>query len=311
MPGIQIMPYHIRVRAYRDPDMVYNLNSLPGGHSLPDLLEDYLDTRQTMPFQDISAQRVLSVEHASLGPPSISGVLLTGDYGYEADLVNFETMMPAYHRSVEDAQLIPFYFLADLPKDKQQGILLLQRFGVYGVKTVFCQDFGQFIDSHYPYGNEVVLEVNPILDANLASQWLEKGRLVNITLVRQELPSDIADYVDNSNLPRPEIREAHMGLQIKRNSSFTQAWKDKINDALTGRSNIKEIIEIPNFDPDTVRVEIVVDGAHRTVDLANVAKIRAYFNITDEVEIGPNGHPIFTSINAIAIGIAQALSRGT
>lgn len=310
MPSIQIMPYHVRVRAYRDPDMIYALNDLPGGYRLTGLLGDYLHTRKSQPFQDTEAHRLLSVDHISQTPPLVSGVLLTGDYGYEADLVNFETMTPAYHRTVEDAELIPFYFMADLSTDGQQGVLLLQRFGVFGAKTVFCQDFEQFISSYFSDSDKVVLEINPILDANLASQWLERGRVVNIALVRQELPSDVADYLDSSNLPHPEIKEAQLSLQIKRNSGFTRIWKEKINNVLVGRSNVKEIIEVPSFEPDTVRVEIVIDGARRVIDLVNSARIRAYYNVTDEVDLGPNGHPVFTSIDAIAIGIIQSLSKG-
>jgi hypothetical protein len=41
----------------------------------------------------------------------------------------------------------------------------------------------------------------------------------------------------------------------------------------------------------------------RTVDLSETGKIRPYYDIDDEVEKDSTGHPVFSSISAIAISM--------
>lgn len=73
------------------------------------------------------------------------------------------------------------------------------------------------------------------------------------------------------------------------------------------------MLEIRGFEYDTVKVEIEMDGNRRTIDLSNLMKLRAHYDITREVQIGTNGHPVFSSIDGVAKQLVDDLlnSMGT
>jgi hypothetical protein len=311
MPKIQLMPYHVRVRRKGDPGSYLQLGHLPAGVTLFQLLEEYLHTRVDTPMQDTDSQRILSAVHVATNAPVLSGIFRTGDYGYEADIVDANTFDVSYRRTVDDAQLTPFYFQAYLPDDAEQGFLLLQKFGVLSPKTTFRNDWFSFIAEQPFFEDEpLVLEINPILSPDWAERWVRDGRVTSITLVRTELSADLVEYVTGQNLPVPEIREAQLRIQLQRNEGFGNAWKDKFLEAMNGGSTVRELFEVPSFEPDTARLTVVVDGSERVIDVSDESRVRTYFNITDQVEQGDDGHPTFDSINGLASAIRQQLIQG-
>ena len=308
MPKIQLMPYHISARVSRDTQTKYALGHLPGGNDLFVILRDYVNTRKQVPLQDSTSQRVLSVTRTKEGHRSISGLIQTGDYGYEADLIDSTTLARSYRRQVNDAELVPFYFQAYLPPEEHRGILLLQRFGVYGAKTAFCSDFDDFVRAYGLRTADLVLEINPILGPQLADEWLQNGRVMSLTLIQRQLPTDIADYLNSEKISVPELKETQLRLQAKRNTFFGSDWIPRLRNVVSGGSSVQQIIELPRFTPDGAKVEISVSGSTRVVDLVETEKIRAYYDVTNEVSTGPDGHPVFDSIDSVASGVIESLN---
>jgi hypothetical protein len=70
---------------------------------------------------------------------------------------------------------------------------------------------------------------------------------------------------------------------------------------LPGRVPVTEIIELPDFRYDTIRVEVELQGVRRTFDLGDPME-RMVLDITTQVALGSNGHPTFASIDPIARG---------
>jgi hypothetical protein len=56
------------------------------------------------------------------------------------------------------------------------------------------------------------------------------------------------------------------------------------------------ILEPKGFHNSQVLVEVELNGHTRTINIKDVNKIRAYFDITDEVSFGRDGHPTFRSM---------------
>ena len=67
------------------------------------------------------------------------------------------------------------------------------------------------------------------------------------------------------------------------------------------------MIELQDFDYDNVKVEIELAGSRKTLDLSNIMKLRAYYDITSELVVGPDGHPVFSSIDGIAQDLMGSL----
>lgn len=82
----------------------------------------------------------------------------------------------------------------------------------------------------------------------------------------------------------------------------------RILDVVNGNRSVNEIIELHDFDYNNVKVEIELQGHRKTIDLSNVQKLRSYYDVTSLIQIGTNGHPIFSSIDEAAIKLLNDLS---
>jgi hypothetical protein len=58
---------------------------------------------------------------------------------------------------------------------------------------------------------------------------------------------------------------------------------------------------------NNIKLELEVNKRTRTIDLSNLYKIRAFYDITEEVRM-ENGHPVFESIDKNARYLLKDLS---
>jgi len=58
---------------------------------------------------------------------------------------------------------------------------------------------------------------------------------------------------------------------------------------------------------NNIKLELEVNKRTRTIDLSNLYKIRAFYDITEEVRM-ENGHPVFESIDKNARDLLKDLS---
>ena len=239
-------------------------------------------------------QKLLRVLQSGLQNRTIGGVVETGEYGYEAELYDVEADAVSYQRTANDAEMVPFYFLVYLPTQRDEGVLILQRRAQYGIRTVFLQDFTQYFKE---FDSTIQVEINPLVPQNLIDQYLQDGRLTKVRFIRFAIPTDVADAFEGGG----HIEESgHTELVVSAGRNQRLPLLGRIRDVVNRRRDVNEMIELHDFGYETVKVELEVAGSRKTVDLSNVMKLRAYYDITSELEVGTNGHPVFTSIDGIA-----------
>ena len=100
----------------------------------------------------------------------ISGIIESGDYGYESTLVNIKTGKKKYDRKVDDTEIKPFYFLIYLPKNTAIGYVILQRLGVYGIHSVFKNHITKFFKLRFA---NLQLELSQFISKELATTFIE------------------------------------------------------------------------------------------------------------------------------------------
>ena len=189
---------------------------------------------------------------------------------------------------------MPFYFLANLPAKRDEGVLILQRRSQYGIRDVLFRDFARhlkFVDS------KVQAEINPLVPQQLIDQYLQGGRLTKVRFIRFAIPSDVTDAFDAGGHVEEDGR-VELVISARRNRSIPLLGP--IRDVVTHKRRVNEMIELRDFDYDNVKVELEIGGSRRTLDLSNITKLRANYDITRELKVGTNGHPVFASIDAIA-----------
>ena len=223
----------------------------------------------------------------------LRGVFDSGNYGFESDIHKKDSIVK---KLVDDVETMPFYFLIYIPIDSNLGFLMLQRFGNYGVSTMFKAHFNEFFKSKYP---DLMIDYNQYVSKELAETFA-KGGVKEIILTRYNLPSDKADrmgFLEYSN----QIKSIELRVKAKSKMTFANF-------------NLKKFIDNPNGQFFSARAikELGFDGSHkisvvskygkseRTIDLSDTMKIKPYY-ILDKVEREKSKHPSFNSIDSEAI----------
>ena len=275
---------------------------MAGGRDLLTIVNDFCRDRRSNYSVNVHTQRFLRVTFTLEQARTISGLVETGDFGYESELYDITQDVVSYQRTTTDTELTPYYFFMNLPPASTFGILILQRRGQYGVTTTLMRDFRKYLEAQYP---QAVVEFKPLVHEQFLTRLFQDGDLKKIRLIRHEIPSD---YATAFGAGGPIGHLGHLEVTLSAGRGLNFPGKDRILEVLGKQRTVDQLVELPQIDYDNVKVEMELGGRRRTIDLSDVMKLRANFDITDEVETGSNGHPIFSSIDEIARDLNQELT---
>lgn len=224
----------------------------------------------------------------------INGVLDAGNYGRSGNILDVKTDSVKYQKKWDDADVSPFYFLFYIPKDTDEGILLLQRTGGFGIKT----NLGRFLSSFFRKANRgFSIELNALIREDLVKKAIREGKIKKLRCVKFRAPTDRVDGLDEGHEEVPLEMEVVL-------SANKIPIKDKLKEFFNPdtTSDVKSLVELRdfNFSYDTVKVEVDVDGSIKTFDLGSIEKIRTHYDITEEVRLNSNQQPTFDSIKQVA-----------
>jgi len=300
MPTVFLSSYTVRLIDRSTGQMLPIGNFLQGADLLA-IFNQYLASLRANLSHDSEAQKLLSVLRYSTKGRNVSGIVETGDYGYESTLYDVQSHSIAHHRTVNEAEMLPFYFIIKLPQQEDEGILLLQRFGQFGIKSTFCDNFIDYFELYYP---QIALVIYPLVPLDLITEYLTKGRVTKIRFIKFSIPSDMADFIEHGH--DEEDGQVEFVIKARRNGRIPIV--DRLLDLVQRRGEVRSFYEIRDFEYDNVKVEIYINGRRRTIDLSHLERLKTYYDITEDIEIGTTGHPVFESIHEVASGLLNDLS---
>ena len=238
---------------------------------------------------------------------SVCGTYQTGQYGFESDIYNTTQKKIAHRRQTDEADMVPFNFSFYLPRttsagQRKRGLLLLSRFNTLGVRQLTIPHLKRYFANRFP---SFTLEVNRVVPKIVLETILSQGSLKTIRLIKKSLPEDIADALSDSD--REKVQDVELVIHTKRRSHFSDI--DWLLRAVEKNARPSEIITIPSFDHDNIKLEVQMDGRMRTVDLGNTAKLSSNIEING-ITPGRNGHPKIedwlNEADPLAAGIAKS-----
>ena len=235
------------------------------------------------------------------GDRILSGIIQSGEYGYENELINVENSKKSYYKLKSDAEMHPFYFLMEFPDNKDEGIIILQRFKQMGIKTVLFSDLSKHLGSVYP-GYQI--RFNTLTPTNLFRQYLEKGKLKKIRMIKYGSHRDIMDdYATDDHDEQKYIIETI--ISAKRDSFvpkyiINHLGRDHLKDFIVG-DPIAEMVDtldiIESFAPEEIKLQINIGKTQKTLIVDGEKMGRPSFDITEKIKISNNGHPELMSID--------------
>jgi len=273
---------------------------------LLELFSTFFSSLQVKASHDKTNRLLLTVEVLKVDKKArtLSGLIETGEYGSESKLRDVDTQEVVYKKKVKEAAMLPFYFLLDLPEGSEDGILILQRTSMFGIRKILTAVIDFWFEPEFPGYR---LRLHPLAEPGDLEKYKE-GQVETVRFIGYDVPSDIADALNTAN----KKFDGHVELVISaRRGSFLNV-KDRIRRFFNKEVELNKFIALKEtkFKYQDVKLKTKVGRSRRTVSLGALKLLRSYYDITDDVTIdGATGHPAFDSIDNLARGLAGRIKK--
>lgn len=301
---IRLEAYTFRIREFnkrKDCKNYQPLDSFFPGKDFFQFIISFFDSFKGTHKDNENQKELLSLENKSIKVQKesrlISGIFKSGNYGYGAEIVHRRTGAKK-PMGVDEAPMLPFYFLFAVPVKRNVGLVLLSRFGNHGVTSVFRQEFIQFFRKQY---SGFMIDFGGFISADLADEY-KNGQIRKFSLKRYNLPPDIAE-----RLGLHEYTETISSIELivrAKQGRYFQKLQEKINRGMNGKNT--RFMEVPELDMigfdayRQVQVEAKFGHDKKTFEFGTSPGFLPYYNINDEVKKDAENHPIFEDIDRIA-----------
>jgi len=260
---------------------------------------EYFDHEQNQKFFTIQTyNHIIEYNENLIRYHKHTGILETGSYGYSSKIYDMETNQVVFVKLPENPEMLPFFYGIYSPENGTECICVFQRFASYGFKTIFEDALVDYFKENY---SNYRLTLNALLPSDYINNFLNKGRIVKLRLLKNTLPEDIADAYGNNNNETYEV-------VIKAGKRGSLRIMDKIRRIFNRESTVTQAFEVQGFEYDNAKIEVRVGNATKTLDLGELENLTGYFDITEEVETD-DGHPIYDSIQEVSKEYAEHFLR--
>ncbi len=308
---VKLEVYTIRIRNSGDTENYLRLDSFHDDVDFLAFFQAYISSFDHQLELNENQKRSLKLDsstlHINSATRTISGVIESGDYGYESTIYNTQSGEERYKRQVDDTEIKPFYFLIHLPSEDNKGFVILQRLGIYGIHGIFKNHLTAFFKTRY---ENLQLDFDPFVSRQLAQAFIDRGNIREFSLTRYNLPSDIAEKF---GMVGHEEDIMSIELRIKARKNRFLPLNNKVKSFVENpNARIFSVRELDNlgFDGEhKSKMKVTLGGNTRTVDLGDTGQIRPYYDIDNEVDKDISGHPVFTSIDQIARDLINDLNQ--
>lgn len=282
-----IAPYLVEVRdSAKQPQDLWDFFHKDTLHDV--LMEYYKQNLNKYQASTANPQRMFMVSNVCTGTStSLAGVYKTGQFGFESQIYSINAKKITHNRQTDEADMMPFYFSFYMPKNttagqRARGLLLLGRFHALGVRHITIPHLQQHFKQKF---NDLSLNIERVVPKVVIESLLKDGTLKAIRLIKNNLPKDIADVFSQND--RDQIQEIEMVIRSKRKSHFQDVnW---ILNAFQSNAPASQIITVPSFPHDNVKLEVQIDGRKRTVNIGKPGNLSS--NIELDLQPDADGHP--------------------
>ena len=292
--SIALAFYTVKVREARTNEYV-SLGQI-GQEDFLDFLDSFLQNakdRQACDEDDLKVVNISSVYRPEK-KREINGIMKTGEFGHISELVGARDGEKHYDRKLEDAELIPLYYLFYIPQKGEQGIAAFQRFKNLGVYSAFRKQLNKaFSEKFHGY----ILEMFQLVSDKFINRYLSEGKIKAMHFNQFGLPNDIADAL---KIGEQDAKHSKIQISVRaRRGNFLRPDMNVETLAKKESKQSRKLVQVTKVDYSQVSLEMTVNGKTRKISIDKSQKFRPYYDVTNEVEIGENSHPKFESINKL------------
>ena len=299
--SITITPYAIRISdtsngAFR------RLDNLQGNINFIQLLSNYLDIRsQTKSVNNLTEHVLKVLSYETNNHNLVDGILQGGAYGFAAEIEHLNTGR-IFRRTVDDCEYLPFFFSVTTRPGQNEALLLLQRFGTFGAKSILKDDLACYIERNF---HDSRLFINPIVSDDYI-QDIIGGHIKSLTCIRYNVPEDVANDLGFED---HQEDTATMEMKVKATRDHFLSIPGWMRDVINGWQGHGRMIEVNGIEYSDVKLNIDIGGKKtKTVKLSDLRKVRMNIDVTEDIRIGPDGHPTIDSLRRVVADLTLDFS---
>lgn len=313
MNSISLSVYRITINKHLKKEEPENLSNFDNGKNLLNLVDtmfiSWKDNKVSNPVvKDENAKKVSRLKKDSDGKwiyhihkTYIDGIIESGDYGTQEDIIDIETGKSKYTKTVTDASLVPFYFMLYIIPNTCEGYLILERIGNIGILSVLDKEIRDCISPQLSQRYTLTIEpylIPQILEMNLASAGGAKRVIlkgVNNNQFKNMVSTDeFSDCVTEVSFVAPRNKF------IRQVKSVIDSLRNKKEDAP---------YKINNVECMDVAFELDINGSKRTITVAKMTSIGMNVDISGNVMPNNTGYPTYQSLSKEAQAILSYLIK--
>lgn len=275
---------------------VYNIDNAEGNLNFINIIQVFAqnntlefdvdtNTENVFKFYSTECEDVYD-ENKHLMFQAITGVVKTGEYGTESEIVHTRTGQTTHNKTAEEAEVMPFaFYIALSPLNSNKGILIFQTEGRYGMKTAFEKRLRKNIRKNFDGWG---FSLGNIMPREYVERYLVKGFLKELRIIKYDISQDVSER----NGIRGNDDDVYEERIIHNPLGFLDAGAEKIREAMRGQRALCNIVEISDFDYDCLKFNFKMGKSNKTIDLANLESLVVTEDITEQAGV-KKGHPDF------------------
>lgn len=291
MNSVSLVLYIIRVRNCNDYKY-YSLDNIEG-KSFLQLFNDYCNDRSKI-YCHSYVSKAICVNELNIINNEFNGWSEIGDYGYSSKIKSIATGQVTHMKADDEAEMLRMFFSGIIPSGAYKGLIALEKFKTIGFKTILQDDFNAYLQQ-----NQINAKVDlyPILPRKVAEQYLQKGRICKIRMIKHNSPKILDTYYED-NVNENDIGTLEYVIKPKKSSlSYVTS---KLKKYFNNEVKVNQIIEMQHIEYDNMKLEVSIGKKIRTINLNDLSTLTGEINISNEVELDLDGHPNHLSILNIA-----------
>jgi hypothetical protein len=295
MKSILLTVQGVKIKAVKSREKYQLLGSFSDkATDLSDVIHDILKFHESSAYRAEDSQQVVEVKRLDRDKRLIEGLLYAGYYGSTSEIRNLDKWRQvAYEKQIRDVDLSPFYFLFDVPEERDLGFLLLQSTGIEGVQTLLAKMLHEQFVRDFPDDR---LRFHRIIPEDVRKQFAN-APLSEVRFIRHRMPSDLATVIGRTGT-KQTTGTMDLVMRFKDDGIGREAVQ-RFFDKRRGLDSVLEL-EGVEFPYDNVKIKVKLNGKEHTVDLGDPDRLRASFDVTDQITRSMAGHPTFESISTVA-----------
>lgn len=269
-----------------------------------DVLSEYLDSLLNSNIQEQLDSEQSSIHLTLTKKPTIDrknrciyGYFSSGVSGEEYPIKKIDSKKTVFEVKKDEAPFKDLFFYFYIPKETENGYLILQKKRNYGVKTILDKTINQYLAQQE--NNDYRVLINNLVQGAVFEKMITEGNLKKIEFIKKKLPSSIEELFSNPNkIISEKGGTIKTSISSSSGSGLGSIFKNFIYNYYKNKIEPTAKLEIEGVEDefDEIEFELELDKKKKTFYVSNRNRIQPDLDVSKLLEYDSNGIPTTESL---------------